>query len=86
MLDEKTMVADTLTAVNGELLRYSEMITQTGNPQLKQTLKQIRNQCEMSQEEIYNIARERHYYVPAAEAKTDEINHVKSILTQQQMM
>ena len=26
MLDEKTMVADTLTAVNGELLRYSEMI------------------------------------------------------------
>ena len=44
MLDEKTMVADTLTAVNGELLRYSEMITQTGNPQLKQTLKQIRNQ------------------------------------------
>ena len=34
MLDERTMVADTLTAVNGELLRYSEMITQTGNPQL----------------------------------------------------
>lgn len=86
MLDEKTMVADTLTAVNGELLRYSEMITQTGNPQLKQTLKQIRNQCEMSQEEIYNIARERNYYVPAAEAKADEISHVKSVLTQQQTM
>ena len=86
MLDEKTMVADTLTAVNGELLRYSEMITQTGNPQLKQTLKQIRNQCEMSQEEIYNIGRERNYYVPAAEVKADEISHVKSVLTQMQTM
>lgn len=82
MLDEKTMVADTLTAVNGELLRYSEMITQTGNPQLKQTLKQIRNQCEMSQEELYQIARSKQYYVPAAKATAEEVAHVRQILTQ----
>lgn len=82
MLDEKTMVVDTLTSINGELVRYSEMISQTGNPQLKQTLKQMRNQCEMSQEEIYTIAREKQYYVPAAQAKSEEISHVKSILSQ----
>lgn len=85
-MNEKTMVADTLAGINGELVRYGEMIPQTENAQLKQTLKQIRNQCEMSQEEIYNIARERNYYVPAAEAKADEISHVKSVLTQQQTM
>lgn len=84
-LNEKAMVNDTLVGINGEVVRYSEMISQTENPQLKQTLKQIRNQCEMSQEEIYQIAREKQYYVPAAPAKPEEIAHVKSILSQPTM-
>ena len=64
MLDEKTMVADTLAGINGELVRYGEMIPQTENMQLKQVLKQFRNQCETSQEEIYQLARSKQYYVP----------------------
>ena len=47
MLDEKTMVSDTLTGVNGELVRYGEMISQTENSELKQCLKQIRNECDV---------------------------------------
>ena len=66
MLDDKTMVADTLAGVNGELTRYGGMIAQSENQELKQTLKQMRNQSEMSQEEIYQIARAKSYYVPAA--------------------
>lgn len=81
-MDEKTIVSDTLASINSELARYSQMITQTENPQLKQTLKQIRNQCEMSQEEIYQIARSKQYYVPAAKATDEEVAHVRSILTQ----
>lgn len=81
-MNEKAMVADTLVGINGELVRYGEMISQTENMQLKQTLKQIRNQCEMSQEEIYNIARSKGYYVPAAKATREEVDHVRSILTQ----
>ena len=61
-MDEKMMVNDTLAGINGELVRYGEMIAQTENPQLKQTLKQMRNQCEMSQEEIYQIARSKSSY------------------------
>lgn len=49
MIDEKTMVADTLVGINGELTRFGEMIPQTENKQLKQTLKQLRNACETSQ-------------------------------------
>lgn len=81
-MDEKAMVNDTLTGINGELVRYGEMIPQTGNPQLKQALKQLRNQCEMAQEEIYQIAREKQYYVPAAPATAEEIAHVKSVVSQ----
>lgn len=68
MIDEKTMVADTLAGINGELTRFGEMIPQTENKQLKQTLKQLRNACETSQEEIYQLARAHQYYVPAEKA------------------
>ncbi|GFI36574.1 spore coat protein [Lachnospiraceae bacterium 50-23] len=81
MLDDKTMVSDALAGVNGELVRYGEMISQTENKELKQCLKQIRNQCEMSQEKLYQVAREKSYYVPAAKASQQEIDHVKSVLT-----
>ena len=80
MLDEKTMVSDALAGVNGELVRYGEMISQTENKELKQKLKQIRNDCEMSQEKLYQIAREKSYYVPAAKATDQEISHVKTFL------
>lgn len=84
-MDEKTMVNDTLTGINGELVRFGEMISQTENPALKQTLKQFRNACETSQEELYQIARERSYYVPAAKATDSEVQHVKSLFSGKMM-
>lgn len=81
MLQEKTMVADTLAGINGELVRFGEMIPQTENKELKQTLKQLRNTCEQSQEEIYQIAREKSYYIPASKATQEEVEHVKSLFT-----
>ena len=77
-MQEKTMVADTLTGINGELVRFAEMITQTENKELKNVLKQFRTSCEQSQEELYQIAREKSYYVPATE---EEITHVKSLFS-----
>lgn len=82
MMQEKTMVSDTLWGENSRLQFLGQVIPQTENSQLKQTLKQIRNQCEMSQEEIYQIARNKQYYVPAAPAKEDEIQHVRSLFSQ----
>lgn len=80
-MNEKTMVADALAGVNGELKMFGDMIPQTENPQLKQCLKQLRNECEMSQEKLYQVAREKSYYVPAAKASQQEVDHVKSVLT-----
>ena len=81
-MQEKTMVADTLAGINGELTRYAGMIAQSENKELKQTLKQIRNACEQSQEELYQIAREKSYYVPDSKATAEEVAHVKSLFTQ----
>ena len=80
-MNEKTMVTDALTGVNGELKMFGDMIPQTENKELKQCLKQIRTQCEQSQEKLYELAREKSYYVPAEKATQEEISHVKSILT-----
>ena len=85
MLNEKTMVADALAGVNGELTRFGEMIPRPENKELKQCLKQMRNACEMSQEKLCDLARERSYYVPAAKASQQEIEHVRSILSQPSM-
>lgn len=81
-LQEKTMVADTLAGINGELIRYAEMIAQSENKELKQTLKQFRNACEQSQEELYNLAREKSYYVPASKATAEEVQHVRNLFSQ----
>ena len=84
-MSEKTMVSDALVGVNGELKMFGEIIPQTENKELKQCLKQLRNECEMSQEKLYHIAREKSYYVPASKATQQEIDHVKNILTQPTM-
>ncbi|HBA63362.1 MAG TPA: spore coat protein [Lachnospiraceae bacterium] len=84
-MDDKTMVSDALVGANGELKMFGDMIPQTENKELKQTLKQMRNACEMSQEKLYELARSKSYYVPAAKATETEVQHVKSILTQPAM-
>ena len=81
-MQEKTMVADTLAGINGELTRYAGMIAQSENKELKQTLKQMRNKAEAAQEQIYQIAREKSYYVPAEKATAEEVAHVRSLFTQ----
>ena len=80
-MQEKMMVADTLAGINGDLTRYAGMIAQSENKELKTTLKQMRNACEQSQEELYQIAREKSYYVPAAKATDEEVAHVRSLFT-----
>ncbi|MCI8598902.1 MAG: spore coat protein [Lachnospiraceae bacterium] len=80
-MDEKTMVSDALVGINGELKMFGDMIPQTEEPRLKQTLKEMRNKCEMSQEELYQIARAKQYYVPASKATEEEVQHVKSLFT-----
>ena len=81
MMQEKIMVSDTLASINGELVRFGEMIPQTENKELKSALKQIRTTCEQSQEQLYEIAREKSYYVPAQKASQEEVDHVKGLFT-----
>ncbi len=81
-MQEKVMVTDTLTGINGELAGYAGMIAQTEDKELKAALKQLRKACEQSQEELYRIAKEKSYYVPAAKATQEEISNVRQLFSQ----
>lgn len=81
-MQEKVMVTDTLAGINAELTSYAGMIAQVENKELKTALKQIRNACEQSQEELYQLAKEKSYYVPAAKATEEEIADVRALFSQ----
>lgn len=78
-MEEKVMVSDALKGMNAQLGGYGQMIPQTENKELKQTLKQMRNQAELSQEQLYQMAKEKGYYTPAQWASDEEVMNVKNL-------
>lgn len=80
-LQEKAMVNDALSSVNSSLTDYAGVIAQCSNPNLRQAIQQIRNNCETSQFELYKIAQSKGFYQPATMADDNEVNQVKTQLT-----
>ena len=78
-MQEKTMVADTLTQINASLSNFGQMITQTANQQLRQSLIQMRNAAESSQYELYELAKNNGYYEPATAERTEIISLPESL-------
>ena len=81
-MDEKARVNEVLEAVKAELTTYQGVISEAANMQLRQTVQQIRNNCESFQYELFKVAETKGYYKPAAEATVTEINTVKTELEQ----
>jgi len=78
MLQEKEMVNDALSAAKSELTFYANAISECSNPKLRSAIQQIRNSCETSQYELYQLASSKGYYKPSAQASDSEIQQVKS--------
>lgn len=81
-MQEKEMVNDILANTKSDLTTYQNIISETENTQLRQTIQQIRNNCESFQYELYKIAKTKGYYTPAQQATVTEINTVKNELAQ----
>lgn len=77
-MHEKEMVNDALSAVKSELTFYSNAISECSNQKLRSTIQQIRNSCETSQYELFQLASSKGYYKPAAQASDSEIQQVKA--------
>lgn len=77
-LQDKEMVNDILSMVNGSLVGYASAISQTSNQQLRQTLQQIRNADEQFQYQLYQMAEQKNFYKAAQAASQQDIQQVKS--------
>ena len=78
MLQDKTMVNDTLAMMKGKLNLFTQAISECANPNLRETLQQLRDTCETSQFNMYSLAESKGYYQPAMMAQDTEIQQVKS--------
>jgi len=81
-MQEKEIVNDYLSSLNCSLTTYAAAISQTENEQLRQTFIQMRNQDEARQYAWFQKAKEKGYYKPAQPATPEEINVVKTELSQ----
>jgi spore coat protein CotF len=80
-LQEKAMVNDTLGSIKASLTTYANVISECSNPNLRQTIQQIRNCDETSQYELFRIAQSKGFYQPATMADDNEVQQVKSQLS-----
>lgn len=77
-LSDKEMVNDLLASTNACLTRYAGVISETANQQLRQAVQQIRNSDEQFQYQIFQLAEQKGFYKPAAQADTNDIQTLKS--------
>ena len=80
-MQDKEMVNDLLSQINSSITGYANVISQTENPQLRQTIQQIRNNCETFQYDLFKLAEQKGYYQPAQKANQDDIMMVKNQLS-----
>jgi spore coat protein CotF len=80
-MQDKDMVNDILSMVNGSLIGYATAIAQSSNPQLRQTLQQIRNSDEQFQFQLAQKATQKGFYQPAQQADQSSMQQYKSQLS-----
>ncbi len=77
-MEEKYMVNDILEGTKSTLKTYEGVIVEAENPELRQTIQQLRNNGESFQYELFKIAQAKGYYNPAEQAKQEDVNKVKT--------
>ena len=80
-MQDKDMVNDVLSMINSSLTGYANVIAQTANPQLRQTIQQIRDNDERFQYDLFKLAEQKGYYQPAQAASQSDIQQVRSQLS-----
>ncbi|NLJ78143.1 MAG: spore coat protein [Tissierellia bacterium] len=80
-MQEKDMVSDALAGTKASIDSYTKAVTECANQQLRSTLQQLRNEAEQFQYQLFQMAEQKGYYVPAPAADSNDIQQVKSGLT-----
>lgn len=77
-MDEKVAINDVLSCLNSMITMCGYTIEQANNKNFRDTIIQKRNKLENLQWEVYLLAKEKGYYVPAAPAGQADVDQVKN--------
>ena len=69
-MQEKEMVSDVLSSLKSSLSNYGRVIGECEDQELRQTIQQIRNQCEHYHYQMFKVAEQKNYYKPAQKQAT----------------
>lgn len=79
-MTEKTGISDVLSTLNATISLINYSIQQSNDKNFRDPLITSRNSLENYQWQIYLIAKEKGYYVPAAPAGQADIDQVKNAI------
>lgn len=80
-MNEKTAISDSLSSLNSIITLLDYSIEQSNNITFRNTLISSRNNLENIQWEIYQIAKQKGFYIPAAPAGKADIDQVKNSIS-----
>ena len=80
-MNEKTAISDSLSSLNSIITLLNYSIEQSNNMNFRNTLIENRNKLEGLQWSIYQIAKQKGYYIPAAPAGQADIDEVKNSIS-----
>jgi len=76
------MVLDVLTGTKSSIGTYAKVITECCDQNLRQTFQQMRDGDEKFQYDLYKIAEQKGYYKASPTANQQDIQQIKSFLSQ----
>lgn len=79
-MNEKIAVADILSSVNQLITHYTYSLVQGDNENLRNIFTDHRNKLESIQYNLYNIGKQKGYYIPALPADTKDLEQVQNEL------
>lgn len=80
-MKDQDMVNDILAGTKASISTYTTAITECSNQQLRSTLQTLRNEAEQIQYQLYQMAEQKGYYMPAPPANQNDVQQIKNSLT-----
>jgi spore coat protein CotF len=82
MYTDREMTLDLLEIAKAGSVQFTQAATEISLPALRQTIVQMRNQCEQSQQRVGQFAQSKNYYMPAPPAPGQDIATITQFLEQ----
>lgn len=80
-MQERDVFLDVLAGTKHSINCYTTAIMESSNQQLRSTWQTLRNEAEQMQYQIYQMAEQKGYYMPAPQAHQNDVQQVKTTLS-----